>query len=480
MNTIQRITKNVGVLFIAQMISYVLGFFTLMYSARYLGVKGYGTLALALAFTGIFSIFMDLGLNTLTIREVARDISLTKEYIANITLIKLVLAIISILLIFVIVHLLGYNQQTIEVIYIIALYTFFTAFSQLFYAVFQAYEKMEYQAIGTILSSVLLIIGVFVAIYLKLNLVKFSLIYLISGTSILIYALLAYSKNFSLPKMKFNIGQWKKLIKESWPFAVTAISINIYTWIDTLILSVIQGITAVGLYNASYKLVLVLVFIPVAFNYAVFPLMSKYYISSKESLSLIFEKLLKTMLLIAIPMGVGTVLIAKKVIILIYGTQFLGAVIALQILIWSVVLIFARSPFERLLESTNMQLIITKVFIIGVIFNIILNLIIIPKYSYIGAGLVTVLTDTIALGLLIFATKSVGLSISKNIKISLFKILIASLGMGITLKYLLNLNVFILIIIGTIIYVLSLLILRIFDNDEIRMIKSIFKNKIEF
>ena len=45
-----------------------------------------------------------------------------------------------------------------------------------------------------------------------------------------------------------------------------------------------------------------------------------------------------------------------------------------------------RGPFERLLAASNKQLTTTKIFIIGVIFNIVLNLLIIPKYSYIGAG----------------------------------------------------------------------------------------------
>lgn len=58
--------------------------------------------------------------------------------------------------------------------------------------------------------------------------------------------------------------------------------------------------------------------------------MSQYYISSKESLNLTFEKLFKIMMLLGIPIGLGTVLTANKIILLIYGTQFYGAVIALK------------------------------------------------------------------------------------------------------------------------------------------------------
>ena len=48
--------KNTSVLFVAQMITYVLGFFTTMYMARYLGAEGFGIISLALSITGIFGI----------------------------------------------------------------------------------------------------------------------------------------------------------------------------------------------------------------------------------------------------------------------------------------------------------------------------------------------------------------------------------------------------------------------------------------
>ena len=54
-----------------------------MYTARYLGAEGFGILSFALAFTGIFGVFTNLGLSTLTVREVARDKSLASKYLGN-------------------------------------------------------------------------------------------------------------------------------------------------------------------------------------------------------------------------------------------------------------------------------------------------------------------------------------------------------------------------------------------------------------
>ncbi len=80
MNTVQRIAKNTGVLLFAQIASYPLGFFFIMYTARYLGVEGFCILSFALSFTGISGVFSDLGLSALTVREVERDKSLANEY----------------------------------------------------------------------------------------------------------------------------------------------------------------------------------------------------------------------------------------------------------------------------------------------------------------------------------------------------------------------------------------------------------------
>ena len=88
MNQIQRIGKNISVLFLAQVISYILAFFYTIYAARYLGVSGFGILSFALAFTMIFAVMADLGLSTLLVRDVSRDVMILKKYLGNMALMK--------------------------------------------------------------------------------------------------------------------------------------------------------------------------------------------------------------------------------------------------------------------------------------------------------------------------------------------------------------------------------------------------------
>lgn len=473
MNSIQRITKNISVLFISQIFSYILGFLSLTYSARYLGVEGFGLLSLALAFTGIFTIFLELGIDTLLIREIAVNNSLAKNYTANAIFIRIILALITFGVIFLILQVVDYNYETMIIILIISVYMIFNSFSQFFYAIFQAFEKMEYQGIGLILANIVLLLGILFVIQFKGNIVELSSIYVIMAAIILVYCyIICYLKLFPPNSLKLNM--FRELIKEAWPFAVIGVSANIYLWIDTLLLSIMQGEAVVGLYSASYRLITVLLFVPLIFSNTLYPVMSKQFISSKESFKVSFEKALKSLMIIAIPIGVGTTLIADKVILLIYGNEFLGSIIALQILIWSTVLVFARSPYGILLGASRRQLIDTKIMIIAVIFNVILNLIFIPKYSYIGAGISLVLTEIFILILLIVVTKA-EFPISNSIKFDLIKIVIASIIMGISITYFINLNLLLIILLGALIYSVCLIFLKVIDKDETLMIKSIIK-----
>ena len=165
MSRVRKIAKNTTMLFISQIITYIMGFFITMYSARYLGAEGFGIISLALAITGILVVFTDLGLGTLTVREVARDKSLVDKYTSNVAVIKLMLALFTFILTAVIVYLFGYTDEIKVVVYIITGSTLINALSGIFYPIFQSYEKMEFQSIANVLNSSIMLIGTFFVIF---------------------------------------------------------------------------------------------------------------------------------------------------------------------------------------------------------------------------------------------------------------------------------------------------------------------------
>lgn len=164
MDTVRRIANNTGVLLVSQVVSCLLGFLYIMYTARYLKAEGFGTLSFALALGGIFAVFADFGLTSLTVREVARDKLLASKYLANVNVMKIVLAGITIGLIALVVNLVGYPEKVVRVVYLITSSIILTAFTRTFYSIFQAFEKMWCQALGQTINSVLMLFGAMFAI----------------------------------------------------------------------------------------------------------------------------------------------------------------------------------------------------------------------------------------------------------------------------------------------------------------------------
>ena len=475
---IQRIAKNTIFLFIAQIVTYILTFFYTIYIARYLGAEGFGILSFAIAFAGILSIFTDLGLSTLTFREVSRCKSLESKYLGNVALIKIILAIVIFGIAALILNIVGYPKDIVNIVYIILLSTILFGIAGMFNSIFQAHEKIKYVSVGLILNSILMFFGVLFALYHTYDVIGLAFIYLFANGVFLVYSIIICFWKFFVPKIEFDIDFWKLTLKESLPFGLTGISAMIYTYIDSVMLSLIQGNEVVGLYNAAYKLIIVLMYIPDVINITIFPSMSKFYISSQDSLRIIKEKYFKLMVITGIPMGAAITILADQIIILVFGTGYSSSIIALQILVWTIVFAFGGAAFIRLLEATNKQIVVTKISFICVIFNILLNLVLIPKFSYIGASISTVLTEIILVGGAIGMSYKLGYGIPfKRVIVDLLKIIFATLIMSIFIFYFKGLNLLISLILAALIYLVILYLVNGIDNEDIYLFKQLLRYK---
>jgi O-antigen/teichoic acid export membrane protein len=270
---------------------------------------------------------------------------------------------------------------------------------------------------------------------------------------------------------------WRPTIKEALPFGLSGVFVTIYFWIDSLMLSVIQGNQAVGWYNAAYRLVFSLLFIPTVFNTAVFPAMSRFYLSSQNSLQLMWKKYLRFMLILGIPIGVGTTLLARRIILLIFGEGYAPSVVVLQLLIWSMVFIFANAPFFRLFESTNKQIVVTKITGLMVIVNVAINLILIPKFSYVGASIATLITEFVVVTLaFVLAERNLYVVNKAELAGIMLRVVSASTIMGLFVAYFQASNLFLLVISAGLLYFGVLYIVKGIDKEDIMLVKSILSS----
>lgn len=476
MSTARKIAKNTTVLFIAQIITYVLGFFITIYTIRYLSVDSWGILSAALALTGIFMVFSDLGLSTLTVREVARDKSLTKKYVGNTTAMKLILSLITFLLTITTVYIFPYSETTRIVVYILTAAFLFNAFSSIFYAIFQSYQKMEYQSVATILNSTVMLIGTFLAIYLGLDVIAFATVYLIANAVNFIYILVTYAWKFYPPNIEVDLNFWKPTIKEALPLSITSIFAIIIFRVDTVMLSVMKDVAAVGFYSAAYRLMEALIFFPQVYTTAIFPVLSTLYVSSKESLKASYLKSFKYLTILSLPIAVGITLLAEPIIMLLYKTEYIPSILVLQILVWVLPFIFVNYLQGSLLTAMNRQVTNLKIYAVSLVLAVGLNLILIPPYSYLGAAIATLLTEAFSVTLSFYVLSK--LVAKANVLKIIFKPAIACLVMALFILFI-ETNLFVEIAISAGIYFAVLIILKGFTNEDYDLFRQILNSKKE-
>lgn len=476
MSVARRIAKNTTVLFIAQIITYVIGFFITIYTINYLSVDSWGVLSTALALTGIMVVFMDMGLGTLTVREVARDKSLTQKYVNNTTVMKLILSISTFILTVVIVYILPYTEQTRIVVYLITISFIFNAFSGIFYSIFQSYEKMEYQSVDTILNSVVMLIGTLLAIYFKLDVMAFAMVYIAANSVNLVYCFIIYVWKFHLPKMEVDLEFWKPTLKEALPLSITSIFAVMVFRVDTVMLSIMKGVEAVGFYNTAYRLMEALIFFPAVYTTSIFPILSVLYVSSQKPLKSAYEKSFKYLTILSLPIAVGTTLLADQIILLLFKSAYIPSILTLQIVVWVLPFIFVNYILGSLLTAMNRQYTVLKITMVSLALTIGLNLILIPGFSYLGAALVTVITEAVSVALSFFVVSK----LVSRVKVHnvLIKPALACLVMALFILYI-KTNLFLVIFISIIIYFAVLIALKTFTPEDYDLFRQVLNIKNE-
>ncbi|MFA6553697.1 MAG: flippase [Patescibacteria group bacterium] len=477
MNIAKTTAKNVFFLSLSDIISKVIGLFYLVIIARYLGAGNYGILMFASAFVEICNIALDLGLSVILIREVAKDEGKMNTYVNNIISLKIILAICTAIVVGIILSFTGYGRDMNVIITIMLITTVIGSITSIFSSIFQAFNKMQFVAIGKILATLLTFAGGLLLVKIQGSVIGFSYLYLLTSMT-----LFAISVFFYRTYMKgrialyFDTKFWKDILRLALPFTLSIIFVVVYYRVGSIMLKMYRSYEEVGYYNAAYNFIFSINFIPTIIISAIFPIMSKLYVESRELLLSMFRYSFKFLVMIAIPLGVGTTLVADKIITLIYGPDFTSAILCLKILIWSLVIMFLNITFSNLLNVVNRQKVVAYTTFFTVLFNVAANFYAIPKYGITGASVANVLSEFLVLVIIFAVTNRINYRLDLQSVSIFFKVVVCSLLMGLFMIFFHTFNVFLLVALSIILYTALIIMFRVVKYPDLVFLKnSIFR-----
>lgn len=486
MSQVRTTIKNIISLGSSNAINAVLGIILIMYLARYFGPEGFGIYGFAYAFAQVLSFSAEFGIYYIITRDVARDKSLAMKYLWSASIIKIPLMIVVFTFIIGIVKLMNISPEKEMLIYIISVSFILTHFSQTFRGIFNAFEKMEYTALTTIvpfvfftLLSLYIIFSGYTLFGSKIIPIALALVF--AGIiNVLISSILCFKKIVKLDlRVKTDLKFIKYLLKESFPLEIQQIVGLIYMQSFIIFLSIYFGDTATGIFKAPYDLITQLIAIPALTAFALYPVMSKLFVTSENDLKTVIKKSTKFLFIICFFITIIGFVFADKIIILLYGVNYLDSVLLFQVLIFAFLIHGTFYVISYSILAANRQKYQTMNAFITCVFAIILNFLLIPKYGAIGAT-ISMLLSFICNNIMYiyfsnrFVLKS-RISENKNLIKPFILIVIIGIGTAGMLYYLSNFNLILVGIISTIFYFGSMYLAHIISNDDIKLIKAIIK-----
>jgi len=465
----RKIAYNVAVSSVTKVLSTILALVSIGFITRYLGADGFGKYATVLAFLSFFTAIADLGLYYIATREISRAGADEEKILGNIFSIRLISSLIVFAISPIIIWFFPYPAEVKMGIIIVTASFIFSSGYQILNGVFQKNLAMDKVAIGELVGKIVQVIIVIVAVKMKLSfnwVVSSILLNMIVNFGIMYFL----AKKYIKLHLRFDFDYWKVFLKESAPMGIASIIIFVYYKMDTILLSVMKTNFDVGIYNAAYKVLDNIAFFPAMIAGLVMPIMAHSIFTDKKRFKDISNKTFKVFIILAVPLVIGTLFLSDGIIRVIGGAGFAQSASVLRILVFALALMFFGQFFNTILIIGNLQKRLMWISGFAAIINVSLNLILIPKFSYIAAAYTSVFTELIVV---IVAATVVYKKLDYHPTYEkFFKIIIAGICMTVFLYIFQGRNFFILALSSSAIYFVALWIFRAVETAEITSLIS--------
>lgn len=464
MNTRQTIAKNTILQVSLQFFNLLAGLYSVSLIAKYLGHINFGKYGFISSFYFFFIACLDLGIGAIVIREIAQERKNAGLVLGNVMTFRLLLSILLAFVAIAIANIFPFPDDLRTALALYAPILLFIALESL-QTIFEADLRYEYIALAAFFWRISSLLFVLLAVRLNLGL-AFIVISFVSAEAIKYLTLYLSSKKLITIKLPaIDIKLWMEMMKKGLPIGITTILITIIRNMDTMMLTKLKGFAEVGLYLAPYRLCDMSLSLPLALMGSIFPLMSKSYKHNLNALKQIHQESFDILSVCGILLTVLVLALADKIIISIYGLGFVRSIPCFRILIFSALLVYLNIASGSLLIAADKQRAIMWFYFLCAPLNIVLNLILIPHFSFIGAAISNIIVMFLAMPFTFYVVRTkVGISLGiRKIK----KAAIAGLITLVILFFFKGFNLFISLPIGIILYSSLVVYLKAVDIDDL-------------
>lgn len=404
------ILKKGGLIFLFRMISMSASFFTTWYISTVYGESILGRFSLALTVLQIIFLFFALGLPNafLAFTGMFNEDKLKKGFLIKATKIVLSVSIVPVLITFLGADIIAnqiFEKEALSIYFkIVAFAVPFMILHEIICYYFISISKhVIYGMLLFIVPNGLFALFLVATTYLNLPEYYTFLDYVLAiSSTVLIGFFVAFYKcrKFDLPNLSS-----KEILRKSFPMMVGTMFLLLLNWTDILMLGKMETEANIGIYNTAFKIGYLALFFIASMNVVVMPKISELFHQDKViEMKKIINRATQVVILLTVPLALGIMFFSKEILGL-YGDGFILGSTSLIYITIGALFNAMTGNVDQILNLTNNQKKVRNVFFLGFVFNVLLNLILIPKLGIEGAALSSLITNIIVNSIFVYIIK---------------------------------------------------------------------------
>lgn len=388
----QTIVKNAFWLTVSQVGGRIIRAVAIIYVARLLGTAEYGVFSYAIGLAGFFTLFADIGINSVLTRNAAQNPNEAKVYFATAFWMKVVLLILTALAVIFIAPHFSRIEGAMALMPLVALIVVFDNLRDFWSAYFRSQEKMEREAFITLLTNIAIaVFGIGILFYSR---TAYAITYAYVGSVVVgsLAGFMLLREEFVAIVANFKMEYAKEILNAAWATAIIGLLGSFMLSLDVVMLGWLTNATAIGLYSAAQRIIQVLYMIPTVIASAIFTSLSRAVSLQDEATQKnLMEKSMAILFNIAIPLTVGGIVLGEGIMRLVFGAAYLPATLTFQIFMATILFVFPGTLIGNFILAHHKQRDVALYVGTAALLNVVLDYALIIPFGIAGAAVATLI-----------------------------------------------------------------------------------------
>lgn len=394
----KKVIKNSIYSMLGSVLGQIIALCTYLAMGRMLGVSGLGSYTFAITFSGLVYLFLNLGLGGILQRDISQHSESASKIYANSLGMRFFFSLPASLVIGTIAAFVIRRSGDLVMILLACIYTGLTGIFSLALDGITAKENFRISFIYNILQKLLCFIATVLALCFTRSMLAMLLYNNIVFAVLIVGELLYVNRTQYKVYLEIDPAFCRSLLKQSLPTIFGAAAEYLSLKSDVLVLSLMLNDTATGLYSVSSNIYIAASLVPLAMAKAATPTFNRM-LAYREDVHNLVRKTFSMMILSSIALIIGIFLLGRFGIVLLWGKGFEPATTSLKILSVSLLFMPCNRFLEDMLTGFRKQAYTAICSVVGAVFNIVTNILLVPIIGMNAVAITTVITEFIVMAL---------------------------------------------------------------------------------